>query len=75
MIPNMKKKAVSMIMGMGPEDEVPEREGAEDGDEFQAIAGDVLAALESKDKDGLASALKAFFYACDAAPHDEGEQE
>jgi hypothetical protein len=62
MIPNQKKKAVSMILGMGPESE-PMEEG---GDEFEAIAGDALAAFESKDKAALASALKAFFYACEA---------
>lgn len=73
MIPNQKKKAVSMIMGMGPESE--EMEVEEGGDEFEAIAGDALAALEAKDKSALASALKAFFYACDAAPHSEGEHE
>lgn len=71
MIPLQKKKAVSMILGFGDEPAPVQKE--EGGDEFEAIAGDVIAALEAKDKAGMAAALKAFFYACDAEPHEEGE--
>lgn len=43
-------------------------------DSLQSIAGDLIAAVHSKDAKAVAAALEAAFYACDAEPHDEGEQ-
>lgn len=50
---------------------------AEDGHvenaELLAAATDLVRAVHAKDAKGVAEALEAAFYVCDAMPHEEGE--
>jgi hypothetical protein len=41
-------------------------------DEFTLLAADIKSAVSGGSDEELAKALKAFFYACDAQPHEEG---
>jgi hypothetical protein len=43
--------------------------------EFSLIASEIKKAVRDGSDDDLAKALKAFFYACDARPHEEGPHE
>lgn len=63
-----KKKTLNQIMGPVPTEEKKEEMG-----ELDALSDEVLVAIEAKDPVALKDALKAFFYACDAQPHEEGE--
>lgn len=46
---------------------------ADHKDGLKACAADLLKAIESKDLDGIASALYDAFCIADASPHEEGE--
>jgi hypothetical protein len=67
------KKGLPPRIG-GPKDEA---EGpAESMSNEQALdeaSKEIMAAIDKRSDLQLKSALRAFFYACDAEPHDEGE--
>jgi hypothetical protein len=67
-----KKKAGSLVLGMGDESEP--KEESEGGDSLHTIAKEVMSAFESKSVEGLASALKAFFAECDSQEDGEDEE-
>ena len=65
----MKKPALLIALGRGPkgEDDEEEAPASERGDysaEKKALAADVLDAVKSGDKQGLADALEAFVMCC-----------
>lgn len=55
-----KKRYVSQVLGPDPKNKVEETPLSD----VEAIASDILQAFEAKDAQSLASALKAFHYAC-----------
>ena len=65
----MKKPAILIALGKGPkggmedEEEAPESERGY-AEEKKALAGDVLDAVKSGDKQALADALEAFVMCC-----------
>lgn len=65
----MKKPAILIALGKGPkggmddEEEAPESERGY-AEEKKALAGDVLDAMKSGNKQDLADALEAFVMAC-----------
>lgn len=72
MLPFLKKK--DEVSVSAPSDKIkrnPDR--SVDYDYLHAAADDLINALEKKDVEGVAIALRAAFEICDAAPHEEGE--
>ena len=63
----MKKPAILIALGKGPkggeDEEAPESERGY-AEEKKALAGDVLDAMKSGNKQDLADALEAFVMAC-----------
>lgn len=60
----------------GPVEPGPEgspEDTAEDKQEYEVAAEEILAAIEEKSASALAEALHAFFQLCEAEPHEEGE--
>ncbi len=70
-IPDKKKMATMIVAQLhgGPEEEAMEGEG---GDDYEALAGEVLKAVKAGSAADLAEALKAFHMACEGA-EDEYE--
>jgi len=60
-----KDMAVAIL---GPE------EGASEGDGFDAVCAELMAAIEAKDPQMLKSALGAYFDMKEALPHEEAEE-
>lgn len=65
----MKKPALLIALGRGPkggddEEEAPASERGASSAEKKALAADVLDAVKSGDKQGLADALEAFVMCC-----------
>lgn len=65
-----KKKVASVASGRASEGKIEHA-----SDEFALLASDIKKAVNSGSDEELARALKAFFYACDAKPHEEGSHE
>ena len=70
----VKKPTLPSKIG-GPSDDEPEGDAETMSDEkaLDEAAKEIMAAINDRSDLRLKSALKAFFYACDAQPHDEGE--
>jgi hypothetical protein len=69
------KKGLPPRIG-GPKDDGEPEGAGESMDNDQAMdeaAKEIMTAIDKRSDLQLKSALKAFFYACDAEPHDEGE--
>ncbi len=65
----MKKPSLLIALGRGPkggmdEDEAPASERGASASEKKALAGDVLDAVKSGDRQALADALEAFVAVC-----------
>ena len=69
--------SLSVILGLGPEkrhgspdkeddsEELPpEDDGEDDGEDFEAMASEVLDAIEAKDPKALAESLRGFVESC-----------
>lgn len=73
-----KKKAALAILAVKPKgppmpDDKAEGDDSGEGDMgLESAASDVMDAMKADDAKGMATALKAFFEQCDAAPHEEG---
>lgn len=65
-----KKRYVSQVLGPDPREKGEEQTPLSDID---AISSDILQAIEAKDAQSLASALKAFHYACQSEEMSEEE--
>jgi hypothetical protein len=79
-IPDNKRKLSTIIISRMKDGESKEIEAKPEADmrgeeELDAIAMDLMDAINSKSVMGIKDALKAFFYQCDAMPHQEGEHE
>lgn len=76
MLPFLKKDKEASVSG--PVSSI-KREHDEDHevdyDILESAAQDLIDALEKKDVNAVAIALRAAFEICDAAPHEEGEHE
>lgn len=71
-----KKKALTAILGPRHEEVEKKEGGASDSSaELHAIAHDLVESVHARNVPDVVEALKAFFYACDAMPHVEGEHE
>lgn len=71
-IPDKKKMATMIVADLKG---APEMDMPEDGGELEALASEILAAVDSGSTQGLADALKAFFMACEAREHEEEAEE
>jgi hypothetical protein len=70
-----KGKIASIISAKSGKAMKPEVETDDDMQILQALAKDAIDAVHSGSASDLARAMKAFFYHCDAMPHEEGEHE
>ena len=81
--PEEKKSGLVVAIGMkpklpskigGPSDESEgEAESMSDEHALDEATKEVMSAINDRSDLRLKAGLKAFFYACDALPHDEGE--
>lgn len=62
-------KAPKLIVGLGAEAETEEPEVSD----LEAIAGELIDAVQAGDAAGVVDSLRAAFQALDAEPHEEGE--
>lgn len=77
MLMDKKKLAASVVGKLRSKDLEGKTEmsdvAKEYDEEIGAIASSLISALEAKDKNGVISALKAFYYKCEAE-EDEGPE-
>lgn len=69
-----RKKHIQAILGPSSLEEEGPKE-PDNSAELHAIAHDIVEALHARNVPDVVDGLKAFFYACDAEPHEEGEHE
>lgn len=50
-----------------------EPDNEEEFDDLGECCGEILSAIERKDRNALKESLKSFFDICDSSPHEEGE--
>lgn len=76
MLPFLKpKKAPGVIVAetIHRDGKLDEHAEGEDMEGLRSAAVDLLRAINAKDENAVAKALKAAFEICDAMPHEEGE--
>lgn len=73
-----EKKTVALILAqLSPnaevEIEIEPKDEESEGDQLEAVAEELIAAVHAGDAAAVAEALRAAFAVCDAEPHVEGE--
>lgn len=69
-----RKKMAAVASGKSGKPMKPEVETDESMQILQALSQDAMDAIASGSASDFARALKAFFYQCDAMPHEEYEK-
>lgn len=69
MLPFLKKSQESSALPADPVTRAPDDDSF---DVLEVAAQDLIAAVESKNAKGVASALRAAFDLCEGEPHNEG---
>lgn len=77
MLPFLKpRQMTAIIMKRQPDGEIKDDGHSEyDREGLKLAASSIIRAIESKDAEALASALKEAFEICDSGPHAEGPHE
>lgn len=68
-IPDKKKMATMIVADLKKPDQMPEEGG--ESSAYEAIASDILSAIDAGDAKGLAEALRAFHMECESGEYEE----